>query len=74
MSCLRIISSLLIRDKRLVKGINFENHIDSGDPVTTCVAYDSQGIDEILMIDLDSYNNLKEPLIVSNYFGVLNQS
>jgi cyclase len=61
MSCLRIISSLLIRDNRLVKGKKFKNHIDSGDPVTTCVAYDSQGIDEILMIDLDSYNNLKEP-------------
>ena len=57
----RIIASLLIRDNRLVKGKNFENHIDSGDPVATCVAYDNQGIDEILMIDLDSYNNLKEP-------------
>ena len=57
----RIIPSLLIKDKRLVKGKNFKNHIDSGDPVKTCVAYDSQLADEIILVDLGAFEKKTKP-------------
>ncbi len=57
----RIIPSLLIKDKRLVKGKNFKNHVDSGDPVKTCVAYDSQLADEIILIDLGAFEKKIKP-------------
>lgn len=58
---IRIIPSLLLKKKRLVKGKNFKNFIDSGDPVKTCVAHDSQFCDEISIIDLDAYQMGIEP-------------
>ena len=57
----RIIPSLLLKNKRLVKGKNFLNFIDSGDPVKTCVAHDSQLCDEISIIDLDAHHYNKVP-------------
>ena len=58
---IRIIPSLLLKKKRLVKGKNFKNFIDSGDPVKTCVAHDSQFCDELSIIDLDAYQMDIEP-------------
>jgi cyclase len=60
-SIIRIIPSLLLSKKRLVKGINFEKYLDAGDPVRTCVAHDSQDCDEICIIDLDAYKDNIEP-------------
>ena len=57
----RIIPSLLLKDQRLVKGKNFKNHVDSGDPVKTCVAYDSQLADEIILIDLNAFEKKIKP-------------
>lgn len=61
MSNIRIIPSLLIKNNRLVKGIQFKNHKDAGDPVTTCVALESQLADEICIIDLDAYEKKISP-------------
>ncbi len=61
MNNFRIIPSLLLKGKRLVKGKKFKNHIDSGDPVKTCVAYDSQLADEIFLVDLEAFEKKKEP-------------
>jgi len=61
MSKIRIIPSLLIKNERLVKGIQFKNHKDAGDPVTTCVALESQLADEICIIDLDAYEKKTNP-------------
>ena len=61
MSKIRIIPSLLIKNNRLVKGIQFQNHKDAGDPVSTCVALESQLADEICIIDLDAYEKKIEP-------------
>ncbi len=58
---IRIIPSLLLKNKRLVKGKVFENFIDAGDPVKTCVAHDSQFCDEISIIDIDAYKRKIEP-------------
>ena len=60
-SIIRIIPSLLLSKKRLVKGINFEKYLDAGDPVRTCVAHDAQDCDEICIIDLDAYKDNIEP-------------
>lgn len=63
MSKIRIIPSLLIKNNRLVKGIQFQNHKDAGDPVSTCVALESQLADEICIIDLDAYEKKIKPNI-----------
>ena len=54
---LRIIPSLLLSENKLVKGTNFSNHKNAGSPVSTVVAFDSQGADEISLIDIDTYHN-----------------
>ena len=54
---LRIIPSLLLSENKLVKGTNFRNHKNAGSPVSTVVAFESQGADEISLIDIDTYHN-----------------
>jgi len=61
LSFVRIIPSLLLSKKKLVKGKNFSNHINAGYPSSTCLALEGQKCDEIFLIDLDSYNNSKDP-------------
>ncbi len=61
MSYIRIIPSLLLSEKKLVKGINFKNHKNAGSPITSINALDSQKCDEIFLIDLDSYKRKNDP-------------
>ena len=42
----RIIPCLDVNNGRVVKGINFVNLIDAGDPVAVAAAYDAAGADE----------------------------
>jgi imidazole glycerol-phosphate synthase subunit HisF len=58
---IRIITSLLLNNNRLVKGKIFSNYVDAGDPIKTCVAHDSQLCDEITIIDLNAYKNNSFP-------------
>ena len=54
----RIIPCLDIREGRVVKGINFENIIDAGDPVEAAERYNAEGADELCFLDIDaSYEN-----------------
>lgn len=48
----RIIPCLDVKDGRVVKGINFVNLIDAGDPVETAAAYDAAGADELVFLDI----------------------
>jgi imidazole glycerol-phosphate synthase subunit HisF len=48
----RIIPCLDIRDGRTVKGVNFVNLIDAGDPVELAKIYVSQGADELVFLDI----------------------
>lgn len=48
----RIIPCLDVNNGRVVKGINFVNLIDAGDPVETAAAYDRAGADEIVFLDI----------------------
>jgi cyclase len=48
----RVIPCLDVKDGRVVKGINFVNLIDAGDPVAAAVAYDRAGADELVFLDI----------------------
>ena len=48
----RIIPCLDIKDGRTVKGVNFENIRDAGDPVTLGALYAQQGADELVFLDI----------------------
>lgn len=48
----RIIPCLDIDKGRVVKGVNFVNLVDAGDPVQVAKAYDKIGADEIVFLDI----------------------
>jgi imidazole glycerol-phosphate synthase subunit HisF len=48
----RVIACLDVDAGRVVKGINFEGLRDAGDPVELAATYDSQGIDELVFLDI----------------------
>ncbi|MBR5944862.1 MAG: tRNA-dihydrouridine synthase, partial [Lachnospiraceae bacterium] len=48
----RIIPCLDIKDARVVKGINFVNLRDAGDPASVAAAYDKAGADELVFLDI----------------------
>lgn len=48
----RIIPCLDVKNGRVVKGVNFVNLIDAGDPVEAAAAYDAQGADELVFLDI----------------------
>jgi cyclase len=50
----RIIPCLDVKDGRVVKGVQFENLIDAGDPVEQARYYDSQGADELCFLDISA--------------------
>ncbi len=50
----RIIPCLDIKDGRVVKGINFINLRDAGDPVEQARLYDTQGADELVFLDISA--------------------
>ena len=54
----RVIPCLDVKDGRVVKGINFVNLRDAGDPVEAAIAYDAAGADELTFLDITaSYEN-----------------
>ena len=48
----RIIPCLDVKDGRVVKGVNFVDLIDAGDPVEAAIAYDEAGADELTFLDI----------------------
>lgn len=50
----RIIPCLDVKDGRVVKGVNFANLCDAGDPVELARLYDTQGADEITFLDVSA--------------------
>ena len=56
----RIIPCLDIANNRVVKGVNFENLIDSGDPVELARAYEEMGADELVFLDIKASVDNKE--------------
>lgn len=58
----RIIPCLDIRDGRTVKGVNFENIRDAGDPVELGALYAQQGADELVFLDITATNEKRKTL------------
>ena len=48
----RVIPCLDVKDGRVVKGINFVDLRDAGDPVEAAIAYDAAGADELTFLDI----------------------
>jgi cyclase len=48
----RVIPCLDVKDGRVVKGVQFVNLRDAGDPVEAAIAYDAQGADELVFLDI----------------------
>lgn len=58
----RIIPIILLSGKRTVKGKNFKNYIDTGNPISQVKVYSSQHADEIIFIDIDASSKSKKTL------------
>lgn len=65
----RIIPCLDIDNGRIVKGVKFENLIDAGDPVEVAKAYELQGADELVLLDINATNEGTLPDIVEKIAG-----
>ena len=59
----RIIPCLDVRDGRVVKGINFVNLSDAGDPVEQAKIYDENGADEICFLDITASSENRDILL-----------
>ncbi len=59
MLCRRIIPCLDVKDGRVVKGINFVNLKDAGDPVETGEAYSKAGADELVFLDITATSDAR---------------
>jgi cyclase len=59
----RIIPCLDVKDGRVVKGINFVNLLDAGDPVEAAEIYDRQGADELTFLDITASHENRRIII-----------
>ena len=58
----RIIPCLDVKDGRVVKGVNFVDLIDAGDPVEAARAYDAAGADELCFLDITASSDNRETI------------
>lgn len=56
----RVIPCLDVKDGRVVKGVNFVDLIDAGDPVEAARAYDAAGADELCFLDITASSDNRE--------------
>ncbi len=59
----RIIPCLDVHNGRVVKGINFVNLKDAGDPVEVAAAYDQAGADEVVFLDITASSDSRETVV-----------
>ena len=59
----RIIPCLDVRDGRVVKGVNFQNLTDAGDPVENAIFYDKQGADELVFLDVTASHEKRKIIL-----------
>lgn len=59
----RIIPCLDVADGRVKKGVNFVNLTDVGDPVEIAAAYQQQGADELVFLDIAATNEHRETMV-----------
>nr|MBC8414145.1 imidazole glycerol phosphate synthase subunit HisF [bacterium] len=59
----RIIPCLDVRDGRVVKGVNFKNIVDAGDPVENAKFYDQEGADELVFLDITASHEKRKIIL-----------
>lgn len=59
----RIIPCLDVHNGRVVKGINFVNLKDAGDPVAVAAAYDKAGADEVVFLDITASSDARNTVV-----------
>ena len=59
----RIIPCLDVKNGRVVKGVNFVNLIDAGDPVEAGAAYDREGADELVFLDITASSDARQTTV-----------
>ncbi len=59
----RIIPCLDVKDGRVVKGVNFVDLKDAGDPVEIAAAYDAAGADEVVFLDITASSDARATVI-----------
>lgn len=63
MNTRRIIPCLDVKDGRVVKGIQFINLVDAGDPVENAKMYDAQGADELVFLDITASSDRRNIIL-----------
>src|SRR5690606_7792944 len=58
----RIIPCLDVKDGRVVKGVNFVDLVDAGDPVDAAIAYDAAGADELCFLDITASSDNRDTI------------
>ena len=59
----RIIPCLDVKDGRVVKGVNFVDLKDAGDPVEIAAAYDKAGADEVVFLDITASSDHRATVV-----------
>ncbi|MDG2286639.1 MAG: HisA/HisF-related TIM barrel protein, partial [Alphaproteobacteria bacterium] len=62
MLTVRVIPCLDVKDGRVVKGVNFLDLVDAGDPVEQARIYDSEGADELIFLDITASSDNRDTL------------
>ena len=63
MLCKRMIPCLDVHGGRVVKGVRFVDLRDAGDPVEAALAYDTQGADELVFLDITASHEARETIV-----------
>jgi imidazole glycerol-phosphate synthase subunit HisF len=59
----RVIPCLDVHAGRVVKGINFVNLVDAGDPVELAATYDREGADELVFLDITASHEARDTIV-----------
>jgi cyclase len=59
---IRVIPCLDVKDGRVVKGVNFVDLVDAGDPVEAAAAYDAAGADELCFLDITASHENRDTI------------
>lgn len=63
MLCVRVIPCLDVKGGRVVKGTNFVNLRDMGDPVEVAAVYEAQGADELVFLDITASHEQRQTMV-----------
>ena len=59
----RVVPCLDVKDGRVVKGVRFLDLRDAGDPVEAALAYDAQGADELVFLDITASHEARDTML-----------